>query len=83
MGYGAVYYAVIVGEGQVDHGADGDGVVNYYRALFDCPEAEDGDVWLIDYRESEQAAEDAGIRDGESAFGDFVGLEFFRAGALG
>ena len=69
MGYGAIYYAVIVGERQVDHAADGDRVVDYYGALFDCAEAEDGDVRLIDYRQAEQAAEDAGVGDGEGAFG--------------
>src|SRR5580700_2331098 len=82
MGYGAVYYAVIVGERQVDHAANGYRVVNYYGALFDCAEAENRDVWLIDYWEAEQAAEDAGVGDGEGAFGDFVGLELFCAGAL-
>src|SRR5277367_6918759 len=83
VGYGAVYYPGIVGERQVDHAANGDRVVNYYRALFDGAQAQDGYVRLIDYRQTEQAAEDSGIGDGERAFGDFVGFEFLGAGAFG
>src|SRR3984885_8071675 len=83
MGHGTVHYAVIVGERQIHHAANGYRVVNYYRALFDCAQAEDRDIGLIDYRQAEQAAEDAGVGDGEGAFGDFLGLEFFGAGAFG
>src|SRR5580704_13963670 len=77
MGYGAVYYAVIVGERQVDHAANGYRVVNYYGALFDCAEAENRDVWLIDYWEAEQAAEDAGVGDGKVPSATSSGLSFF------
>src|ERR1700739_423347 len=53
MGDGAVDHAVIIAQRHITHGADGDGVVDDDRALFDGAEAENADVGLTDYRQSE------------------------------
>src|SRR5713226_4110608 len=83
VGDGAVHHAVVVAQGDIAHRADGDGVVDDHRALFDGPETEDAHVGLADHRQPEQAAEYARVGDGEGALLDFFGLELFRAGALG
>src|ERR1700730_8393300 len=83
MGDCAVHHAVIIAQRNVTHGTDGDGVVDHHRPLFDHAEAENPDVGLADYRETEETAENAGIGDGESAFLHFVRLELFGACALG
>ena len=51
----------------VDHRADGDGVVNHHRALLDSTHAQDRHLRLIDDRETEEVAEDARVRDRESS----------------
>ena len=71
----------------VHHRADGDGVIAFLvgeddRLLDDGADVEDGDLWLIDDRQSEAGAEDSGIGDGEGAALDLVGLQLLGAGAL-
>src|SRR3984957_2874792 len=83
VGDGAVDYAVVVAQGDVAHGADGDGIVDDDGALFDGAEAQDADVGLADDRQTEEATEDTGIGDGEGALLHFFRLEFFGAGAFG
>src|SRR4029077_1787732 len=83
MGDGAIDHAVVVAQRDIAHGADGDGVVDDHRALFNGAEAENADVGLADDRQTEEAAENAGVGDGESAFLNFFWLELFGAGALG
>jgi len=83
VGDGAIDDAMVVAQRDVTHGADGDGIVDHHRALFDGPEAEDADIRLADHRQSEESAEDSRIGDREGAFLDFLGLEFFRTRALG
>src|SRR5258707_10190754 len=51
MGDGAVYHAMVIAQRHVAHGADGDGVVDDHRPLFDGAEAEDADVRLADDRQ--------------------------------
>jgi len=83
MGDGAVDHAVVIAQRHVAHGTDGDRVVDDHGALFDGAEAENADVGLADDRQAKEAAEYAGIGDGESTFLDFVGLELLGARALG
>jgi hypothetical protein len=56
MGDGTVYDAMVVAERDVAHRADGDGIVNDDRTLFDGAEPEDTDVGLADDREAEESA---------------------------
>jgi hypothetical protein len=83
MGDGAVHHAMVVAQGDIAHGADGDGVVDHHRPLFDGAEPENADVGLADDRQTEEAAEDAGIGDGEGAFLNLFRLQFLGACALG
>src|SRR5258707_6150249 len=82
MGDGAVDHAVVVAQRHVAHRADGDGIVDDHGPLLDGAEAENADVGLADDRQAEEAAENAGIGDGEGAFLNFLGLELLAAGAL-
>ncbi len=81
--HGPIDHTMIVGNRHVDHGADGDGVVSHDRPLFDRAQSQDGDVGLIDYRQPEESAENAGIGDRECALGNLFRLELLRPGALG
>src|SRR5277367_2864652 len=83
VGDGAVDHAVVVAQGDVAHAADGDGIVDDHRALFDHAQAQDADVGLADHWQAEEAAEDARVGDGKGAFLNFFGFEFFGAGAFG
>src|SRR5207249_8788707 len=82
VGDGTVHHAVVVAQRHIAHRADGDGVIDDHRALLDGAETEDPHVGLADYRQTERAAKDARIGDGEGALLDFLGLQFFRASAL-
>src|SRR5947209_15100976 len=88
LGVRAVNDAVVEGEGEVGHLADGYHVIALFggddtRALLDCADAEDGDLRLVDDGRAEESAEDAGVRDGEGSARDLVGLELLGARALG
>lgn len=87
VGYGAIDYAVIVAQGQMDDGADGYGIVSvivgYDHRLFrDATDSHDRDVGLIDDGQTEDSAELAGIGDGEGCAFDVGGHELFVACAL-
>jgi len=48
VGDGAIHDAVVVAERDVAHRADGDGVVDHHRTLFDRAESQNADVgWLM------------------------------------
>src|ERR1700745_109146 len=83
VGHSAVHYAVIVAQCDVAHGADGDGIVDDYRALFDGAKAENADVGLADDRQSEQAAENSWIGYGKGSFLHFFRTQLLSARALG
>src|SRR5712691_2126671 len=69
---------MVVAERDIAHRTDGDGIVDDYRALFDCAESQNTDVGLADYGQSKQSPKYSGIGDGKCAF-----LNFFRAQLLG
>ena len=67
----AIHDAVIVGEGQVHHVTDADGVafcrLQDYRSLLNSADGQYGYLWLIDNGSAHQASESADIGHGESA----------------
>src|ERR1041385_4010830 len=70
IGDGAIDDAMVVAERDVQDGADGDvvgalGIGEHHRLFGDAAHAEDGDVRLVDDRQSEHRAELAGVGDGE------------------
>ena len=83
VGVGPVHQAVVEGQREVAHGPDGDGVVAHHRPLLDGPDPEDGHLRLVDDRRAEEAAEDAGVRDGEGPALHLLDLELLRARAVG
>jgi hypothetical protein len=83
----AVDKAMIVAQGEVDDGADGDGVgaifVGYNHGLFgDAADAHDCGVRLVDDGQSEDSAELARVRNSKSGTFNIVGLELLGASAL-
>src|SRR6266851_8653539 len=82
VGDRAVHHAMVVAERHVAHRADGDRVVDDYRALLDGAETKDTHVGLADDRQAEQAAKDARVGNRERAFLHFLGLQLLRARAL-
>src|SRR5712664_2926253 len=82
VGDRAVHHAMVVAERHVAHRADGDRVVDDYRALLDGAETKDTHVGLADDRQAEQAAKDARVGNRERAFLHFLGLQLFRTRAL-
>src|SRR6185312_1707192 len=83
----AVDDAVIEAQGQVEEVADRDGVRPVCagddgRFLQQRSPTENRALRLIDDGRAELLAKDAGIRDGEGAGADLVGLEALAAGAL-
>ena len=49
---GAVDHAMVVAQRHIDHGADGDGVVDHYRALLDRSQTQNRRVGLADDRQA-------------------------------
>src|SRR5579862_2396360 len=87
IGDRAVDDPVVVAKGQVNDGADGDGVAavlvgDDHGLLGDAADAHDGRVRLVDDGEAEDGSELAGVGDGESGSFHIIGLEFLVAGAL-
>ena len=87
FGVGAVHGSVVEGECEVGHVANGYYVVAFVGgddlgALLYGADAEYGDLRLVDDGRAEEAAEDAGVGDGEGAARDLVGLELFGARGL-
>src|SRR6202020_280747 len=85
---GAVDEAVVVGEGQVDDGADGDhfaegGVVHHDRALDHGAGAEDADLAPLDDRGVEQGAAAARVGHGERAARQQIRTDLPRTGPVG
>ena len=80
---GAVNQTMVVAEGEVAHRPHGDHVVDDDNALVDAADGEDGHLRLIDDRQSEQRAEDAGVGDGERPALHFLGLELLGSRAVG
>src|SRR5258708_28916407 len=78
VGYGAVDYAVVVAQGQVDYGTDGDRVgavlVGDHEGLLgDSTYAHDGYIGLVDDGEAEDGAELSWVGDSESGAFDVLG----------
>ncbi len=74
---------MVEGETQVDHGTDGDGIVDDHRALLDGADAQDGAVGLVDDGGGKERAAGAVVGDGEGAAAHVVGLEAAGTSALG
>ena len=79
---------MVIGQGQVDHRADGDdigaGVIcDDHGQLDHRAGGEDGRLGLVDDRGVEQCPAAAGIRDGEGASAELVGGHLVRASSLG
>src|ERR1700689_492599 len=69
---GAVDHAVILADAQMQHRADGEGVVTFLegqdnRLLLDSADTQDSQLGLIDNWQTELRSEDAGVGDGERA----------------
>jgi len=87
VGDGAVNQAVVVTEGKVNDGSDGDGVVALFvgddeRHFGDAADAHDGGVGLIDDGQPEDGSELARVGNGEGRAFDVIRLELLGAGAL-
>src|SRR5579863_1070699 len=87
VGNSTVDEAVVVAKGQVNDGANRDGIVaflvgDHEGLLGDSAHAHNGGVWLINNRQTKDSAELARIGDGEGGTFDVLGLELFIAGAL-
>src|ERR1700739_4812963 len=74
---------MIVAEGQIDHGADGAGIVNDYRSFLNRADAQNRHVRLIDDGQAHQAAEGTWVGDGKGALLDVLRFELFRERAFG
>src|SRR6184192_236807 len=73
----AVDDAMVIGQRQIHHRANGDRlaevrVTDDDRALDDCSRAEDGDLWLIDDRGVEQRAAATGVGQREGSATELV-----------
>ena len=84
----AIDYPMIKTQREKSHVTNRDVVFTFGRGehprpLFDLADSENCHLWLIDDGRAEQPAENAGIRDRESAAGHFVRLELFRARTIG
>jgi len=84
---GSIDEAVIVAEGEMNDGADSDGVVtifvgNDHGLLRDAADAHDRGVRLIDDGQAKDCSELAGVGDGEGGTLDVIGPEFLGAGTL-
>src|SRR5215212_3119778 len=77
----AVEDAVVEGDLQVHHAADGDGVVNDDRTLDDRFGREDRRLRVVDNGRGDHASQGAGVVDGEGATRDVIGAEPASAGA--
>jgi hypothetical protein len=87
VGYRTVDEAVIVAQGEVNHGADGNGVISIlvghdHCLLHDSTHAHDGCVRLVDDWQTEYGSELSGVGDGEGGTFDIFGLELLVAGPL-
>jgi len=72
----AIQNAMVEGQREIDHRADGNRVVNDDRSFLYRAHAQDGALRLVDDRRGEQRAGNAVIGDGERPALDFIRLEF-------
>ena len=79
-GFAAVEDAVVVGQGEVHHGADLDLAVDGDGLVLDGVQAEDGGLGQVDDRGAHEGAEDAAVGDGEGAAGHVFDGELVVAG---
>ena len=87
VGEGAVDDAMVVTEGEVNDGTDGDGIGSVFVGddhglLGDSADAHDGDVRLVDDGQAENGSELTRIRDSEGRAFDVGGHELLGAGAF-
>src|SRR5215210_4705673 len=80
-GGSAVEDAVVEGDLEVHHAADGDGVFYHDGAFDDGFRGEDRRLRVIDDGRRDHAAEGAGVVDGEGSVRDVCGAELAAAGA--
>src|SRR5215210_4723416 len=80
-GGSAVEDAVVEGDLEVHHAADGDGVFYHDGAFDDGFRGEDRRLRVIDDGRRDHAAEGAGVVDGEGSVRDVCGAELADAGA--
>ena len=79
-GLAAVEDAVVVGQGEVHHGADLDLAVDGDGLVLDGVQAEDGGLGQVDDGGAHEGAEDAAVGDGEGAAGHVFDGELVVAG---
>ena len=79
-GLAAVEDAVVVGQGEVHHGADLDLAVDGDGLVLDGVQAEDGRLRQVDDRGAHEGAEHAAVGDGEGAAGHVLDGELVVAG---
>src|SRR5918998_301034 len=82
-GLGAVYDAVVVGEGEVHHGADLDLAVDDHRPLLNLVHPKDGDLGQGQDGRREQAPEDPAVGDRKGTSGQVFEGELALAGLGG
>mmetsp|Transcript_22640 Transcript_22640/g.38841 ORF Transcript_22640/g.38841 Transcript_22640/m.38841 type:complete len:209 (+) Transcript_22640:151-777(+) len=63
---------MVIGQGQIHHGPDHNGVVDDHRTLVDGVHAQDGRLGGVDNRGGEEGAEHPPVGDGEGAAGHVV-----------
>ena len=49
IGNGSIYYPVIIGKRQADHGADRNGIIDDYRSFFNPSDSQNGHLRLANY----------------------------------
>lgn len=79
-GFTAIEDAVVVGQGEVHHGADLDLAVDGDWLVLDGVQAEDSGLGQVDDGRAHEGAEDAAVRDGEGAAGHVLDGELVVAG---
>jgi hypothetical protein len=82
-GLAAVEDAVVVGQGEVHHGADLDLAVDGDGLVLDGVQTQDGGLGQVDDRGAHEGAEDAAVGDGEGAAGHVFDGELVVAGLEG
>ena len=79
-GFTAVEDTVVVGQGEVHHGADLNLAVDGDGLVLDGVQAEDGGLGQVDDGGAHEGAEDAAVGDGEGAAGHVFDGELVVAG---
>jgi hypothetical protein len=79
-GFAAVEDAVVVGQGEVHHGADLDLAVDGDGLVLDSVQAEDGGLGQVDDGSAHEGTKDAAVGDGEGAAGHVFNGELVVTG---